>query len=397
MDDKELLALKGEINQTHEEILKQVKHYLEMTTRIRKMFLEYFLNSKMAETVTVVTEHPKEDEQFLEYNFVSSLIQDCFIEEQELITIARSLAKKGSLSLAEALDSWVLNSKLGLRRNKYGYAYIAEQPYAPNAKQYMQQLLYALNIYRLSLSILDLYHRFTVHPCLNTKDHQEALDKSIILGQQLTNPEHPDPIMVSWNEAKQIKRRLDQLRSEIQQFTMDLLHTLKTGAEQLRSTLKEGSLLLQEAYKESPNNAFFSRFLVDQQWQRMLKIIANDMYLGQYSSSSYSGTLTITVECPEALLKTITKFQQMIEEQLPILKKELLKRAYTQANECLTNLKIEASCKGVSLVETQTTGFFKQNEFFYSGVLSLLTRSNKSDASKNSVSNESPSQTNLEF
>ncbi|KTD20888.1 coiled-coil protein [Legionella lansingensis] len=365
MDDKELQALQEKINKSMEQITKQAKHYAEAITKIRKLIEEYFFTIVSSET----QKSRVGSEGF--YPDQISQLKYCLPDVQNLIEIAQKIARDSTPSLAAALDTHVFESGLPLIRHKNGYALTEGGPSNLKESKVMEQFIYALNLYRLTLSIFDGYHQIADHYCLDTEPHQTQLEAAKHLAQELTKPENPDSILVSWQKVKQIKHALNRLVQEIQQFTLDLQERIEREKETLNDLLKGGAFLLQEGYKKFPNTSKLLWVLADQEWQSLLKNIANEIFWGKYSSNAYANTLTINLEFSD-WLKPIDEFQSMVTEQLPILKKELLKRAYTINNESITNLRIEAACKDISLIEAPAQGFFGSKTSVYAELLSLL-------------------------
>ncbi|KTD17803.1 hypothetical protein [Legionella jordanis] len=364
MDEKELQELQEEVKKTIAKLLEQAKQFTTTAGKIRKISLEYFLNPQLWASLIKNSQEAMETSDLQEY---SALVQSCFVEGEQLAERAQHLAYKTSSppSLVAALDDFVQQSGLSLRLKQNAYTFI-EKPSKPHVKRYMQQFLCALSIYRFNLNILDAYRLMIVHPNLDVNKYEDAVSAAKAHLEGLSDPKNPDPINTSWNKAKAIKSHLEQLKKEVQGFTTPLRQTVEEQNKRLTLLFGEGALLLQKSFNKFPNSSA-SRFLYDSPWHRFIKEISSDFYPNKVSHSMYSDSISINSPCPEWLLADIKKMDDILENKLPNLKKELLRRAFASINECLTNLKIEAECKNIELKHEAPDSFYKSS--VYPGML----------------------------
>ncbi|WED42783.1 hypothetical protein [Legionella cardiaca] len=373
MGKKELKLLQEETDTTLQLIYKRGQYYADATVKIREVFSAYFFNPKITDKLT---ESPAIGQDMFNFNEVVDAMKICLLSEEELAKKAEAMDTDSTPSLVMAFDMQIAASGLPLQWNN-GYVFSREKPYTSKAQLFMQQFAYALSLYRVCLSVCDAYLLLINHNCLNLQEHNEELNRAEFLAEQLTKPENSTSVIPFWQQAKNIKHKLEELTAKIDSFSKDFKQQVDTQTQNLTYAFAQGAMLLEESCKQFPNTTWF----FCDEWQAMMSKTVAKLLFSNKCSLSFAGNLTVSGECND-LKKEIAEFREVIVEKMPILKSELLLKAYKVINECLSCLKIEASRKNVVLPKPSADGFFSKKNYSYWGT--LLTSGMKANASEDS-------------
>ncbi|CEK09301.1 hypothetical protein [Legionella hackeliae] len=372
MGRKELKILEDEVKDSFDKLQKQAKHYADSAVKIRKIFLEYFFNTNILDSLV---ERPIEGQEIFNINEVSQALKSCLIDEEQLALQARDLKPEATLSLVDAFDVNIQESHLPLIRSKHGYIFHREIPYTTKAQQFMEQFAYALSIYRVCLGLFDVYYFMSQLNFVDTQPHYTYILEAETFKTELEKPDNGTPWLDSWQTAKAMKQKSNEL-SATMTGTLGFQQTIKDAKKRMEFLMGDGAVLLQDCYKNFPNTATLSIFFFDQ-WRKNSKTIADLLYPGKNSYSSYQGTLTVNDDC-EQLQGDVEEFGTRLTK----LKTALLRKGDKIIDACLSSLRIEAHCKQITIpLEAPEHGLFSYWGF------AMLRSNNSHQAEKTSFGN----------
>lgn len=337
---KELKEVEEEVNIVVEKIKKQAQHHAETTIRVRKVLLDYFFDVNIINTLT---ESPDSNHELFNVNAILEPLKACLVEESKLVEKAEAIKHGARSSLVEALDANIQETHLPFIRSKEGYAFYREIPYTPKAQSFMEQFAHALSVYRICLGICEAFHYMSGHACLDLQEYYAAISKAEHLKAALKEPGNATPVIDSWRLAKDIKRQLRDLVKVIDAFTSDFECTIEQEQARLKFLMEGAAEILQDSYRKFPNTATLP-FLFSDQWQTTAKMLDNLLYPEKTKCSQLSSE--------------ISEFKEIVNAKLPILKTELLVKAFKLVDSCLSRLRIEAHRKHISLAEAPENGVF---------------------------------------
>lgn len=324
------------------------ENYLNTLKKLRLQLCGYFFNDKGQDLL----ERAANGQQWFDWESMKPRLENCLPEEQLLAERADELQSQSPtpISITEALDYQIAESKLSLNPVKMGYAFQPEKPYTPKAQLFMQQFAGALSIYRVYLGIYEIYCRN--YPFLKVDAHKDCLEKAKAMQKEMQQAQYDAALL--FHEAKANARDIKMLLAAIREGQEDFDHAMKLQAAHLANQFESAARAIEDCYKQHPNNSLLF-FAMDSEWQRLLKGIAADLFDNQYTYSSLAGTLTILPKFMDTVIAEITHFYMAVcENQIPY-RAEILRNALSLTSEVMTKLRVDAAIQDVSLeLETIT-------------------------------------------
>lgn len=324
------------------------ENYLNTLKKVRLQLCGYFFNDKNQDLLEGTTS----GQQWFDWESMKPRLENCLPEEQLLANRADKLQSQSltRISITDALDYEISKSGLPLNRVKMGYEFQPEKPYTPKAQLFMQQFAGALSIYRVYLSIYEIY--WCNCPFLKVDAHKDCLEKAKGMQKEMQQAEYDAALL--FHEAKANARGIKMLLAAIREGQEDFDHAMKLQAARLANQFESAARAIEDCYKQHPNSSLLF-FAMDSEWQRLLKGIAADLFDNQFTYSSLAGTLTILPKFMDTVIAEITNFYMTVCENQIHYRAEILRNALSLTSEVMTKLRVDAAIQDVSLeLETIT-------------------------------------------
>ncbi|QRN02492.1 hypothetical protein GH742_00590 [Legionella sp. MW5194] len=324
------------------------ENYLKALKKVRLQLCSYFFNEKNQD----LYERAASGQQWFDWESIKPGMESCLPEEQMLAERADELQSQSPvrISITDALDYQVTQSALLLERVNTQYEFQPEKPYTPKAQLFMQQFADALSIYRVYLSIYEIY--CCNYPFLKVESHKGCLEKATRIHKETQQSQYDAALL--FHEAKDNAQVIKTLLASIREGQEEFDHAMKLQAAHLANQFEQAARVIKDCYKKYPNSSLLF-FAMDSEWQRLLKGMAADLFDNQYTYSSLAGTLTILPAFMDTVIAEITQFYMAVcENQIPY-RGELLRSALHLTSEVITTLRVDAAIQDVSLdIQTVT-------------------------------------------
>ncbi|MGQ3891739.1 hypothetical protein [Legionella sp. CNM-4043-24] len=345
-----------EINAALNPLIERREYYREGLIAFRKLLEGYFFNDALVRTLV---EAAGPGEQIFDFSAIKDSMKACLSDENALLHCACESSlwtEARTLSLAGALDTQVAASTLPLRYDERAhYSIEFNPPFTGKAQAFMRQFAYGLSLYRVYLSVFDVYYNLFSSDFLNVAYAKSCLEYAGTLRGTLPENAEPDTLIRIWKEAKTAKKHIKPLLNPLRDEHLRFEQTFLQASSSLISLFDRGAKQLEESYRAYPNTSV-TFMLRDTAWQVLLKQIAVNLFQNHYTWSTMRGTLTILPAFTKRLVAEITRFYDVVLDRQLDYKSELMLEAIGEHDGTLRSVRKQATRLGLALIEAPVQG-----------------------------------------